>query len=128
MTSRLFILFLFTLTAAPAAAHHSLQAGFDITKTQTVTGTITSMEWKNPHGWLHVDVKNDKGEIEKYAIEFSAANSLYRRGWRQTDLPVGGSVTVTGYVARDGTRTLTANEVKLGDGRTLFGGAAPGGN
>jgi hypothetical protein len=129
MTSRPFILFLFVLTAAaPAAAHHSLQAGFDITKTQTVTGTITSMEWKNPHGWLHVDVKNDKGEIEKYAIEFSAANSLYRRGWRQTDLPVGGSVTITGYVARDGTRTLTANEVKLGDGRTLFGGAAPGGN
>jgi hypothetical protein len=125
MTSRLLLLLLI-VTAAPAAAHHSLQAGFDINKTQTVTGTITSMEWKNPHGWLHIDVKDDKGQVQKYAIEFSAANSLYRRGWRQDDLPVGGSVTVTGYVARDGTRTLTANEVKLSDGRTLFGGAAPG--
>jgi DNA/RNA endonuclease YhcR with UshA esterase domain len=115
-------------TATPVSAHHSLAAGFDINKTQTVTGVITSMEWKNPHGWLHIDVKDEKGQIQKYAIEFGAANSLYRRGWRQDDLPAGGSVTVTGYVARDGSRTLTGNEVKLGDGRTLFGGANPGSN
>jgi hypothetical protein len=117
-----------TALATSASAHHSLQAGFDISKQQTVTGTITKMEWRNPHGWLYVDVKDEKGQVQQYAIEFSAANSLYRRGWRQTDLPVGGSVTITGYVARDGTRTLTANEVKLADGRTLFGGAAPGTN
>lgn len=112
--------------SVPARAHHSLQAGFDINKQETVTGTIVKMDWKNPHAWLYIEVKNEKGEVTPYQIEFSAANGLYRRGWRQDDLPVGASVTITGYVARDGTRTLTANEVKLPDGRTLFGGAAPG--
>jgi outer membrane usher protein FimD/PapC len=86
------------------------------------------MEWKNPHGWLHIDVKDAKGQVQRYDIEFSAANQLYRRGWRQDDLPAGASITVTGYVARDGSRTLTANEVTLADGRRLFGGAAPGTN
>jgi hypothetical protein len=114
--------------ATSAFAHHSIQAGFDINKTQTVTGTITKMEWRNPHAWLYIDVKDEKGQVTPYAIEFSAANALYRRGWRQDDLPVGATVTVTGYVARDGSRTLTANEVKLPDGRTLFGGTAPGTN
>jgi hypothetical protein len=107
-------------------AHHSLAAQFDITATHTVTGAITRMDWRNPHAWLFIDVKDEKGQVTPYEVEFAAANSLYRRGWRQDDLPVGASVTITGYRARDGSRTLTANEVKLPDGRTLFGGAAPG--
>jgi hypothetical protein len=110
------------------SAHHSLQAGFDINKIETVTGVITKMDWRNPHAWLYIDVKDPRGQVTPYSIEFSAANQLYRRGWRQDDLPVGMTVTITGYVARDGTKTLTANEVKLADGRTLFGGAAPGTN
>lgn len=108
-----------------AAAHHSIQAAFDITKTQSITGTVTKMDWRNPHAWLYVDVKDASGQVHQYAVEFGAANQLYRRGWRQEDLPVGASVTITGYVARDGSRSLTANEVKLTDGRTLFGGNNP---
>lgn len=133
MTSRRIRVFVTAWSMAVAvlgttlAAHHSLQAGFDITRTQTVTGTITRMDWRNPHAWLYLDVKDEKGQVQQYAVEFSAANALYRRGWRQDDLPVGATVTVTGYVARDGSRTLTANEVKLADGRTLFGGTAPAG-
>ena len=71
----------------PITAHHSLAAEFDVTRMVTVTGAITNMRWTNPHSWLHVDVKNARGQVEKWEIEFSSPNSLYRRGWRRTDLP-----------------------------------------
>jgi hypothetical protein len=116
------------LPAGALSAHHSIQAGFDITRTETVTGVITKMEWRNPHAWLHIEVKDASGKVTPYAVEFGAANAMYRRGWRQDDLPVGATVTVTGFVARDGSKTLTGNEVKLADGRTLFGGTNPTGN
>jgi hypothetical protein len=106
-----------------AAAHHSLAAEFDVTRMVTVTGTITEMRWTNPHSWLHVDVRNARGQIEKWEIEFSSPNSLYRRGWRRSDLPPKGSVTVTGYPSRDtSAKVLSASDVKLPDGRTLFAG------
>lgn len=113
------------LNNAPALGHHSIAAQFDMYKTNTVVGTIAKMDFRNPHSWLYVDVKNDKGEVQQWSIEFGAANSLYRRGWRNEDLPVGATITVTGYVARDGSRMLGATDVKLPDGRTLFGGTAP---
>ena len=109
-----------------ARAHHSIAAQFHLDKTDTVTGAITKMEFKNPHSWLYIDVKDGTGAVTVWAIEFGSANALYRRGWRREDLPVGASVTVTGYVARDGSRTLGATDVKLADGRTLFAGSAPG--
>jgi hypothetical protein len=84
------------------------------------------MDFQNPHSWLYVDVKDEQGTVQAWSIEFGAANALYRRGWRREDLPVGATVTVTGYVARDGSRMLGATDVKLADGRTLFAGSAPG--
>ena len=113
------------LFGAPARAHHSIAAQFDMYKTNTVSGTISKMDFRNPHSWLYIDVKDDKGQVEQWSIEFAAANALYRRGWRQEDLPVGAALTVTGYVARDGSRMLGATDVKLADGRTLFAGTAP---
>jgi len=110
----------------PALAHHSIAAQFDMYKTNTVTGTITRMDFQNPHSWLYVEVKDEKGTVQAWSIEFGAANTLYRRGWRREDLPIGASVTVTGYVARDGSRMLGATDVKLADGRTLFAGSTPG--
>jgi hypothetical protein len=107
-------------------AHHSIAAQFDMYTSNTVVGTITKMDFRNPHSWLYVDVKDEKGEVQPWSIEFGAANALYRRGWRREDLPVGAMVTITGYVARDGSRMLGATEVKLADGRTLFAGSAPG--
>lgn len=112
--------------AVPAMAHHSIAAQFDMYKTNTVTGTITRMDFQNPHSWLYVEAKDDKGVAQAWSIEFGAANALYRRGWRREDLPIGATVTVTGYVARDGSRMLGATDVKLADGRTLFAGSAPG--
>jgi hypothetical protein len=113
--------------AATASAHHSLSSEFDISKTTTITGTVTKMEWTNPHAWLHVEVKDEQGQVVLWNIEFGSPNSLYRRGWRRTDLPERVVVAVTGYLAKDGSKTLSASDVKLPDGRTLFAGTRPGG-
>ena len=114
--------------AATVSAHHSLSTEFDIKKVVTLTGTVTKMEWTNPHSWLHVDVKNAQGQIESWNIEFGSPNALYRRGWHRTDLPANAVVTVTGYASKDGSRTISASDVKLPDGRTLFAGTRPAGN
>ena len=96
---------------------------FDVDKPVTLVGTITKMEWTNPHSWLYVDVKNEKSQVQSWSIEFGSPNALYRRGWRRDDLPFGATVTVSGYSARDGSRTISATDVKLPDGRTLFAGS-----
>jgi hypothetical protein len=111
--------------ATSTLAHHSLAAGFDVNKMLTLAGTITEMKWTNPHSWLSIDVKNESGEVEKWAVEFGSTNALLRNGWRRDDLPAGVTVTVTGYVARDGSKQISATGVKLPDGRTLFAGQAP---
>ncbi len=112
------------LATVPVAAHHSVAAGFDMSKTTTVVGTITKMDWKNPHAVLTIDVKDERGQAQAWSIWFSSSNGMYRRGWRQTDLPVGATVTVTGFRARDGSNQIYGGETKLPDGRTLFGGDA----
>jgi hypothetical protein len=109
-------------------AHHSLTVEFDITRTVTVTGRVTEMRWTNPHSWLHVDVKNAQGQVEKWQIEFASPNSLYRRGWRRNDLPPNITVTVVGYPSRDTkAKVMSATDVKLPDGRTLFAGTPTSG-
>jgi hypothetical protein len=113
------------LAASPARAHHSIAAEFDMNKTLMVVGTITKMDFRNPHSWLYIDVEDDKGQVQPWAIEFGAVNALYRRGWQRDDLPVGATVAVSGFAALDGSRTLGATEVTLADGRRLFAGTAP---
>ena len=113
------------VTAVPTGAHHSIAAGFDMEKTTTVTGTVANMEWKNPHALLIINVKDSKGQTQAWSVWFSSSNGMYRRGWRKDDLPVGATVTVTGFAARDGSRQIYGGETKLPDGRTLFGGDAP---
>ncbi len=106
----------------PAVAHHSLTAEFDTDRTVTLTGTITEMKWTNPHAWLYINVKDDKGQIQNWAIEFATPNQLYRRGWAREDLPNGAVVTVNGYPSRDKALRISSLDVKLPDGRTLFAG------
>ena len=117
-----------TAMAPLAVAHHSLTVEFDITRTVTMTGTITEMKWTNPHAWLYIDVKDEKGAVRSWAVEFASPNSLYRRGWRQTDLPPRSTVTVTGYPSRDNSLTISSTDVKLPDGRTLFAGTPADGS
>jgi hypothetical protein len=109
-------------SAVPVVAHHSLTAEFDTDRTVTLTGSITDMKWSNPHAWLYINVKDDTGQTQNWAIEFASPNQLYRRGWTRDDLPAGAVVTVNGYPSRDKALRISSIDVKLPDGRTLFAG------
>ena len=87
--------------AAPAFAHHSF-AMFDITKQQTVTGTVSRIDWTNPHIWLWIDVPNDKGGSDTYGFEGMSPNFLARRGWTRTTLKAGDKITVNYRPMKDG--------------------------
>src|SRR5258705_4723680 len=91
-----------TLSAATAWAHHSFAAEFDATKPISLTGTLTRMEWVNPHGWLYIDVKEPDGKVTNWAVEAGAPNALLRRGLRKADFPIGTEVLVTGDRAQSG--------------------------
>ena len=113
------------LLGLPAAGHHSIALQYDMTREITISGRIVEMEWRNPHSWLSVEVEGETGRPELWRVEFGGANSLYRRGWRQDDLPVGAEVTVHGLPSRDGSRQIEGDEVTFADGRSLFSGSGP---
>jgi len=114
------------IVASAVRAHHSVAAGFDLDTSVTVTGIIKEMEFINPHARMFFEVEGANGETQSWTAWFTSANNLMRRGWRANDLPVGAEITVSGYPARDGSYELYGGETKLSDGRTLFGGNAPG--
>ena len=103
-----------------AFPHHSFAAEFDGTQPVTLRGTITAVEWVNPHGWIYIDVKGNDGRVVNWAIETAGPNALARRGVRKTDLPTGIEIVVKGYRAKNGTATANASTVTLPDGRELI--------
>ena len=112
------------LAAAPVAAHHSFSVEFDIDKPITLHGTLTELEWVNPHGWLHMDVAGPDGEVVNWAVEMGNPTSLLRRGLRKSDFPPGIDFVVEGYLAKDGTPTANGITVTFPDGRNFFAGSS----
>jgi hypothetical protein len=114
--------------AAAVSAHHSFAAQYDADKPVTLTGTITKVEWMNPHAYFYVDVKDDTGKVVNWAVEGGAPNVLYREGWKPTSLKVGDEVTILGSRARNGSNLANAISFMLPDGRCVFAGTSgPGG-
>jgi Family of unknown function (DUF6152) len=115
---------LLAMAVVPAWAHHAFAAEFDANKEIKFNATVTSMEWTNPHVWIHVDVKQPDGKIEKWAIEAGTPNVLYRRGFTKQSLLPGTQIVVDGYRAKDGSHRANGRDLTLPDGRTLFLGSS----
>ena len=113
--------------ASQLLAHHSFQAVYEMNAPITVEGTVTKLEWMNPHIYYYVDVEQDDGTVVNYRIEGGTPNSLYRRGWRKDDMKLGDVITVRAFRARNGTNNLAGRLVTLADGRRVFAGSTDGG-
>lgn len=112
--------------AAPVWAHHAFAAEFDASKPVKLKGTVSKMEWINPHAWLHIDVKSDDGKVTTWMIEAAAPNSLLRRGFTKYSLATGTELLVEGFQAKDGSNRANGSVITFTDGRKLFVGNAAG--
>lgn len=115
------------LATVPALAHHSFAAEFDAGQQIILKGTVTKVEWFNPHIYFYVDVKDDSGKVVNWAVEGGPPNSLYRLGWRKDSLKPGDAVIIEAYRAKDRSTTANARLVQLPDGRKVFAGSADDG-
>ena len=112
------------LSRSSAYAHHSFAAEFDSDKPIQITGTVTKVEWTNPHVRFYVDVKSDQGEVVNWNIELGPPLILRHLGWRQDSLKIGDQVTIEGYLAKDHSNLANAKKVTLADGRSVFAGSS----
>ena len=112
------------VAAAPAIAHHSFAAEYDIDKPVKVTGVVTKIEWTNPHIWFFVDVKDDKGAVTNWGFSGGPPGVLDRRGITKHVLKPGDTVVVEGFRAKDGSTNASGGSVTFPDGRRVFTASA----
>ena len=108
------------VAAAGVAAHHSFAAEFDINRPVKLQGTVTKIEWTNPHAWVFVDAKDDKGATQNWAVELVGINDLLRLGWGRDRVKMGDVIDVDGFGAKNGTNTLNAAKVSLANGEVVW--------
>jgi hypothetical protein len=129
MRSRLFgvvagAAFAVAAAVVPVMAHHSFAAEFDAKKPVKLRGTVTKMEWINPHSWIHIDVKMPDGKVESWMVEGGAPNALLRRGWNKNSLLPGTEILVEGFQAKDGAMRANGRDITFPDGKKLFVGSS----
>lgn len=114
-------------TATPVSSHHSFSAEFDVGRPIEITGTVSRIEWTNPHAWIHVNTEDDQGIVESWAVELLGINALMRSGLTPRTLVAGEVISVSGYGARDGSNTANASVVmKTNSGEELWASASRG--
>ena len=113
---------------APTAvrAHHSFAAEYDTRKPVELKGTVTGIDWVNPHAWIHMEVKDEAGKVTPWDCELGSPNLLMRNGWRRDSIKPGDSIVVSGSAAKDGANLANARTVKMADGRKVFNAGSSG--
>jgi hypothetical protein len=113
-----------SLAASRAFAHHSFSAEYDRSKPVELTGTVTKLEWTNPHARIYIDVKDDSGALVNWDFELGPPNGLMRQGWNRNSLQAGQVVTISGFLSKDEPHVANARTVSLPDGRHVFTGSS----
>jgi hypothetical protein len=114
---------LLVASALPLLAHHSFAAEYDANKKVTLKGTVTKVDWMNPHIWIYLDAKDEKGAMIHWQCEGGPPNTLTRNGWTKDALKAGDQITVEGFLAKDGTNSCDSRSVTLPDGKRVFAGS-----
>jgi hypothetical protein len=113
--------------AVPMLAHHSFDAEYDRNKQREFKGTVTKVEWMNPHARFYLDIVGENGQVENWEFELGSPNGLMRNGWTRNSLKIGDVVSLVGNLAKDGSRLANARNVTLADGRVVFAGSSADG-